>query len=613
MGFSLLLAPPHCLLWRCAVTRWCHDPVVATTVLLSAGAVAGGGFRKTRQQPVDHSRPAAAFQPRPTRPTAAVAAAAVPPRLPLPARPREEPRQHAPASSRFPAAAPPRGVATTKDTPLVFRPQAPPILPDSTDAFGIGSRAAPYGLWQDASELVAQAAPAAALATAMRDLAFNSVAAASQERYLRVFESFVDFCVRMKIPGPYMPAAPAKIGLFLTHLVQAGQYGSSFNVAVAALRWAHLLSGRPNPFDEDASLSLILAGARRTTARPEHRRPHLTLHDYHRALDACLMGEDQRYLQLALMLAISFGAALRFSELIRLTWTDIHIRPTHLLVLAKRMKVRADGTPDPCPLPASGDAHCPVALAVAYASIFNVTLPYNSRATLWPNVPPPEEPMDWDTRVSDDYCYQALRSLLTSIGLSGEEFSWHSSRAGAATAADEAGLGEHAIAAMGGWSSKAVQTYMRVTEDSRLTAAATMMGLPPPPPHRRSAQADAAPHAPAPLPPRPRKRKAPTEARPRQRKDPHASAATTLLASFEWGPPAAAPSPRVIQFPQWQPSGLLARVIPPAISPPRPRAAPGPPLAVWLPPERLPGPQAPAPTSSAFPPSRFASSQHRLV
>ena len=615
-----------------------------TVVLLRVGTAAGGAAA-TAARSRDRDARSAVVAPRApaARPPAArpalelMALAQQPPNPPYFNRLREEPRGHyATPPARPQSSSRPTNAPMFAPEPPTYHPAFAPILPVSADLFGVGVAATPFGLWRDASELVAQAAATAPLAHAMRDLAFNSLAGSSQDRYLRVYKSFVDFCVRSGIPGPYMPAAPAKVGLFLTHITGQGQYGSSFSVTAAALRWAHLLSGYPSPFEQDASLALVMAGARRTNAQPEHQTEHLTLADYHRALEACDAESDPRFRQLALMLAISFGAALRFSELIRLTWKDLHLRETHLLVMATRFKVRPDGTQDPCPLPASRDGHCPVTLAVEYASLFGISLPHNSSVTLWPVIPAMGDALDWDHRVSNDYCYQALRSLLTSIGLTGEEFSWHSSRSGAATAADEAGLGEHVIATLGGWKSRSVQRYMRVTEGSRLTAAASMMGLPPPTPAAQRAPRARAPRQESsgavPLPSsRKRRAPAPPAAEPRPGRGPRAALSTTLLAPLASHRPAApiesasqpslAPAPRARLLPEPRfepPRALIARAAPPfgphqpgRVAPLRPQAL-MPLLVPWKPPPCLPGPQAPPPTSSAFPSSRFASSHHHL-
>lgn len=329
--------------------------------------------------------------------------------------------------------------------------------------------------------LEAEAPRLAGLGAELQDLAFGAVAAATRRRYQGIFSAFTAFARAQGIPEPYLPASEAKIASFLNSIARAGRAASTLAVTAAALAWAHTVAGLPNPFASSPALRMIVEGAARASARPQERAPHLDLRDYRAAVSVAVQRQTRQGAQLALMVALAFGAFLRFSELRALQWRDVIIRPDRLILMVRRSKTMKDGAADPCPLPASQDEWCPLRLAQAYSALFGMTLPYDSACSLWPDLSQAAAAFDWSRGVTDAYCYEALRDLLLDVGLDGPAYSWHSLRSGAATAADEAGLGQHVIATMGAWSSQAVQRYMRVPEERRASAVERMMRPPPQP------------------------------------------------------------------------------------------------------------------------------------
>ena len=390
-----------------------------------------------------------------------------------------------------------RGVA---GTPRGARRQTSPPPPPRPSAAQRGPRSAPppprdatlgratalpaqlaapsTGLWAQAAQLEAAAPLLAGLGADLRNLAFGSTAESTRRRYTGIFNAYTAFARQQGIPEPWLPASEAKLASFLSSLARAGRAQSTVMVTASALAWAHVVSGYPDPFLASAALRMIVSGAARANARPPRSAEHLTLEDYRAAVSAASQRQTRQGTQLALMLALAFGAFLRFSELRSLRWSDLVVRSDRLIVLASRSKTMKDGASDACPLPATQDAWCPLRLAAAYAALFGVVLPHGSAHTLWPDLSRGAAAFDWSRGVSDAYCYEALRGLLLDIGLDGQLYSWHSLRSGAATAADEAGLSQHVIGTMGAWSSSTVQRYMRVPEDRRLEAVATMMRQP---------------------------------------------------------------------------------------------------------------------------------------
>lgn len=341
--------------------------------------------------------------------------------------------------------------------------------------------AAISGIWSEVQHLALHNPQLQPKMDAMRDLAFGSVAPSTQQRYVGVYRAFTTFCVTNAVPKPYMPAAPAKIGLFLHHLVEADAAPPTMSIAVAALGWAHAVSGHRNPFAEDPTLRMIAAGGRRANARQPHQFAHMSLEDYSTLVLLAVTEGTPKAVQFAFMLTCAFHAATRIQELRGLRWRDVELRPAGVMLHVFRTKTALNGERDPCPLPATDEVTCPMRIAATYASLFDVVLPSTSDATLWPAIPAPGKEIDWSRPLSDDAFYALLRGRVAAIGLNPNEYSWHSLRSGAATAADEQGLPEHVIATIGGWAGpSSMRRYMRVTEARRTQATAAMMEARPP-------------------------------------------------------------------------------------------------------------------------------------
>lgn len=330
------------------------------------------------------------------------------------------------------------------------------------------------GLWADVQRLTEGRPGLAEAFAATRDLALGSNAQRTRERYTGVFRAFTVFCAGHGIPrAAFFPASPAVVALYVQHVSARGLAASSIRVALAAITWAHIVSGHVDPCT-DATLRLIAAGAQREAARPVRHANPLSPVD----LDRCLRRLQARFtfrsIRLALMMRIAFAAFLRVSELMALRWCDITVRDGALCVFIARRKndQEALGTTRLIPL----EPESPVGvqpLLRDYAAALDQPVPSTSAMAMWPNLTPGGAP-DYLSPMSRADAYAGLRAALTAVGVDGDTYTWHSLRAGAATSAADRGVPEPLMMAAGGWkSADAARGYVHYSAATMLATVAT--------------------------------------------------------------------------------------------------------------------------------------------
>ena len=330
------------------------------------------------------------------------------------------------------------------------------------------------GLWAELQRLGTDRPELAAAAEAARGLALGSNAQRTRERYTGVFRAFTAFCAGHRIPRTaFFPASAAVVALYVQHVSARGLAASSVRVALAAIKWAHVVSGYADPCT-DATLRLVVAGAQREAARPVRHANPLRPVD----LDRCLRHLQARYtfrsVRLALMMRIAFAAFLRISELMALRWCDITVRDGALCVFIARRKndQEAQGATRLIPLEPESVVGAQQLLR-DYAAALGQPVPSTSTLGMWPN---------WATGGAPDYlspmsradAYAGLRAALTAVGVDGDTYTWHSLRAGAATSAADRGVPEPLMMAAGGWkSADAARGYVHYSAATMLATVAT--------------------------------------------------------------------------------------------------------------------------------------------
>ncbi|MCJ2076583.1 site-specific integrase, partial [Methylobacterium sp. E-016] len=149
---------------------------------------------------------------------------------------------------------------------------------------------------------------------------------------------FQDWCAQYGFRS--LPATPEAVAGFLVHEAEAGRSASTIGRRCAAIRYAHKLTGLPDPTD-DEGVRAASKGIRRRIGTAPIQKAAATA-DIMAAIlmrtPDTLTGKRDRAL-----LALGFAGAFRRSELVALNVADLRDHPEGLRVMVRRSKVDQEG------------------------------------------------------------------------------------------------------------------------------------------------------------------------------------------------------------------------------------------------------------------------------
>ena len=293
-----------------------------------------------------------------------------------------------------------------------------------------------------------------------------SLAENTKASYRSGVKQFYDFCYGFKVHelGPIIPATELVLCYFVTFLSQSVQF-DTIKCYLAAVRDLHIRNGFSLDIEKFQQLQYTLRGIKRYLGHGKRvRHPisisHLEL--FHKILSPHLaLDIDNAMIWASFCLAFfgfmrisEFTCNGSFSSNIHLTVSDVVFQPsfdqpTHMQVFLKSSKTDQFREGITLTIGKSGSVICAVDSMKQYLS----------------RRKPPTGPLfvykngQYLTKVSFT---AELRRLLTSIGLTPNEFASHSFRRGAATAAAAARMPPWLIQTLGRWSSDCFKRYIEL-------------------------------------------------------------------------------------------------------------------------------------------------------
>ncbi|EAQ34690.1 hypothetical protein NB311A_02601 [Nitrobacter sp. Nb-311A] len=137
-----------------------------------------------------------------------------------------------------------------------------------------------------------------------------------------------------------LPADPLLVARYLAHLADRKLRPSSIVRASAAIGWMHKSKGYAPPSEHEGVKS-VLRGIRRELGTAVTRKAPVTFEVLERAL--AQLGNGLAGFRDRAILLVSFAAALRRSELVALTVSDVDIRKRGMVVCIRRSKTDQEG------------------------------------------------------------------------------------------------------------------------------------------------------------------------------------------------------------------------------------------------------------------------------
>lgn len=288
---------------------------------------------------------------------------------------------------------------------------------------------------------------------------------------------YISFCTEFHFtPLPVEESVLCRFVAFLSLVPLSHQSIRSY---LSAVRHMQIMSGLPDPvFSSFPRLDYALKGVRRD-ALPRKRANRLPITpDLLRKISIAWRQQSPDWDRIMLWAAFCLGffGFMRAGEFTcpsheaftphMLSRADVsvdsHSTPTHLAVHLRQSKTDQFGAGVTLQLGTTGDPLCPVTAMLGYLAIRPTTegplFIFRDGATL-----------------SRPRLVQSLRQALHTVGVDDAQYSGHSFRIGAATAAARAGLSDSLIKTLGRWKSSAFSLYIRTPWQHLRTVSAALI------------------------------------------------------------------------------------------------------------------------------------------
>lgn len=250
--------------------------------------------------------------------------------------------------------------------------------------------------------------------------------------------SFLAFCERYGRQA--FPASPQTVAVYLAHLNQSKKKSSTIGRHLATISVAHQRQGvspERNPTRHSA-VREVWAGIRRDLGTAKAKK-HPALLETLRMMVDVLPDDDLAGKRDRALILVGFAGALRRSEIVGLTLSDITFAPEGLTVLVRQSKTDQEASGRKIGIPFGKNAPtCPVRNLQAWLHGACISEgPLFRKVTKDGTVVP--------RALTDDWVARIVKRTLTKAGIDPKDFAGHSLRAGLATQAARGGASKRAI------------------------------------------------------------------------------------------------------------------------------------------------------------------------
>lgn len=274
---------------------------------------------------------------------------------------------------------------------------------------------------------------------AARGYALADKADATQAAYRADFADFSSWCA--SVDRAALPADPATVAAYLAVLAERKLRPSTIGRRLAALKYAHTLSGHPDPTSHK-NVRAVHRGIRRRLGTRANQKAPATASAIAKMLKRVPADTFAGKRDRALIL-LGFGAALRRSELVALNVEDIETAAEGVIVTIRKSKVDQEGRGATVAVP-NGRKLMPVAALRDYVSAANL-----SAGPLFVRIGKGDRVTG--ERLTPQSVALIVKKYARAAKLDADSFSGHSLRAGLVTEALASGADVFAVADQGRW------------------------------------------------------------------------------------------------------------------------------------------------------------------
>lgn len=287
----------------------------------------------------------------------------------------------------------------------------------------------------------------------LKSTVLMSRAAGTTDCYRRAFSRWKSFTMshdKMKA----LPATPIDVALYLQSLIDSSGSASTVETAFYAINWAHWLAGVDSPTKHPLVVAVRDSALRTLGKHKEHRKMPITAEHIKVLIEASNLN-NLLILRNTCIFVIAFAGFFRIEEVLNLKRNHIEFINEGIIISVESSKTDQLRMGDKVIIATiPGSNSCPVSILNKYlssAGLLNMSGEYLfrplSKTVSGHKLVCQNKPISYTT------IREAFKSSFKNIVSDINQYSTHSLRAGGATAAANAGVGDRVFQRHGRWKS----------------------------------------------------------------------------------------------------------------------------------------------------------------
>jgi site-specific recombinase XerD len=273
-----------------------------------------------------------------------------------------------------------------------------------------------------------------------------------------------------------LPVSPGHFCLYLVSLGQSGASTSVINSAMAAVSWAHRLSGFKSPTMNE-TVKLTADGLKHKLSKPRNSASPITPEHLYKMVVASNLNNlsDLRVLSIILL---AFGGFMRFSEVVGIRTEHLKLFPTHVEIFLPTSKTDKFKQGQTLYIAFTGKSTCPVTMLLKYLEVAKFDTDVSG--FLFKNVQHCKGIISInkaDVQMKYSRVSEIVKGKFASIGLDTKAYHLHSLRAGGSSAAANHHLPDRAFQRHGRWRTTSVKNSYITESMSDLLSVSQNLGI----------------------------------------------------------------------------------------------------------------------------------------
>ena len=270
------------------------------------------------------------------------------------------------------------------------------------------------------------------------------------------------------------PVSEVHLALYLQHLGETVHSWSAVQEAANAIGWVHQMSGL-EPVAQSPFVRATMEGLKRTLAKPKVKKEPITAGMLATLVKSLGQSPSLADVRLAASCLLAFAAFLRFDELSKLRCCDIEISEASMTVHITSSKTDQYRQGKSVLIARTGSPTCPVAMLEKYFSMADLS--HASPLPLFRGIVHTKK--GERLRAAGSLSYTHMREIFLAkwkeLGFDTVQLGLHSLRAGGASAAANAGVGDRLFKRHGRWRSESAKDgYIKDSKEALLSVSESL-------------------------------------------------------------------------------------------------------------------------------------------